>query len=101
MTGTRDEHAQYVRRTVDQLVSLRKHRNLTITDIALRTAWSPTTVRKFESNMSNPTLMQVVTYTDAIGCDWTHAIRLELTSENAHGVSSGVVLRGGDSSDSS
>lgn len=68
---------EYVRDVIAKLVYRRVQKEITITDVVVKTGWSPTTVRRFESGLSNPTFMQVVVYTHAIGGDWEKLVRLE------------------------
>jgi transcriptional regulator with XRE-family HTH domain len=49
------------------LVEMRKAQKLTVTDVALKAHWSPTTVRRFETGRTDPTLTQVMAYVRATG----------------------------------
>lgn len=66
-----------MRDQVKELVAARKLAGLDLTDMVIRTGWSAGTVRRFETGMSNPTLMQVVVYTHAVGGNWESLVSVE------------------------
>lgn len=73
----RDDQARFVRQQVRELVAARKRAGLDLTDIVIRTGWSAGTVRRFEAGTSNPTLMQILVYTHAVGGDWESLVSVE------------------------
>lgn len=72
----RDEIREEVRTQIERLVLARKAQRMTLTDVAIRTGWAPTTVRRFETGLSNPTLTQCMIYAHAIGGEWETVITL-------------------------
>lgn len=78
-----DAQARYVRDQISQLVAARKGAGLDVTDVVIRTGWSANTVRRFEANTTNPTLMQLMVYTHAIGGNWTNLVSVEGALDNA------------------
>lgn len=79
----RDDQARYVRQQVKELVAARKAAGLDVTEIVIRTGWSPNTVRRFESCSTNPTLFQVIVYTHAVGGNWENLVSVEGALDNA------------------